>query len=227
MLNHKDVLKNAQIIASQRPTADLSVEQYLMTAESLARQVSCLQNVFLDKKVLHIGDDDHLSVLFALYLNCHPVILEYDPRVRKSLRSSFSSFRIQNYSILKYDVREFIPNGVKADTFYINPPYSSKNNGKGVKVWVSRASQAIPIGSTSVLAYPIDETLPWTISCLKEIVDYAYQCGLMIVDINRDIHTYEYLPKDPGLLSSNIYLYKFKECIAPEIEDIDGESLYR
>ena len=62
---------------------------------------------------------------------------------------------------------------------------------------------------------------------MSEIITYAISCGLAVVGIDRDLHTYGHLPKDPGLLSSNIYLFKFEDKQPEEIEDIEGESLYR
>jgi predicted methyltransferase len=198
-----------------------------MTSESLANQVFAVKDILQNKVVLHIGDDDHISALFGCHLNIKPIIAEYDSRIRKSLRASYKKFLISDFQIFKYDVREAMPKNVRADTFYINPPYSSKNNGKGAKVWISRSVKTVPVGSTSILVYPIDETLSWTLSCLQEILTFAYQCGLVVVGIDRDQHTYEYLPKDPGLLSSNIYLYKFADLEPPKIGDINGASLYR
>ena len=205
----------------------MSIEQYLMTPESMTRQVNIMKPVLNGKKVLFLGDDDHLSVLFGRYLNVSPVVVEYDARIRRSLRDNYVKNNINNYLIEEYDARNVLPRHVNADAFYINPPYSSKNRGKGAKVWLSRVARAVPVGSLSVLVYPIDEGLQWILDCTNDILQYAYDCGLMVVNIDKDIHTYEHLPKDPGLLSSNIYLYKFKDCVAKEVKDIDGGSLYR
>ena len=60
MLLKRDVLKSSMIVASQRPSPDLSIEQYLMTPESLTNQIMRLRNIFNDKKIIQIGDDDHL-----------------------------------------------------------------------------------------------------------------------------------------------------------------------
>lgn len=227
MMLKRTVLRDALDIASMRPPADMAIEQYLMTPESLTEQVRRVESIFRNKTILHLGDDDHLSVLFAKYLGVCPVVAEYDERIRTSLRAQYDKYSIDKYSIFKYDARSSMPKHVKADAFYINPPYSSKNKGKGAKVWISRVAPHVPVGSTSILVYPIDESLPWTLSCLREIIHFAYKCGLMIVDIERDVHTYEYLPKDPGLLSSNIYFFKFSDQTTAEVEDIAGESLYR
>ena len=227
MILKSEVLKNALDIISHRPSADLTIEQYLMTAESLAVQVVNTEAVLRDKKILQLGDDDHLSVLFAHHLGCRPFVAELDSRVRTSLKEMYQKYNIECYDIIEYDARNILPDSVTADAFYINPPYSSKNNGKGAKVWISHVAQAVPVGSTSILVYPIDETLPWTLSCLHEILDFAFKQGLMVTNINRDLHTYDYLPNDPGLLSSNIHLYKFKACDPIHVEDVKDESLYR
>lgn len=227
MSRKRNILRDALEINSIRPNADMSIEQYLMTPESMSHQVELLATIFRDKKILFLGDDDHMSVLFGKYLNVCPVVLDYDSRIRASLEGQYRKFDIQKYRIEEYDARKLLSKEVKADAFYINPPYSSKNNGKGAKVWISRVARAVPVGSTSALVYPIDESLPWTLTCTNEILQYAYDCGLIITNIDRDVHTYGHLPNDPGLLSSNIYLYKFRDVKPREIEDIKGESLYR
>lgn len=226
-MNKREILRFTTDISHCRPDADMSIEQYLMTPESMATQTILLQGIFQGKKVLFLGDDDHMSVVFARFLNTIPTVVEYDSRVRDNLNLLYRKHSIQNSKVINYDARNPLPRELTADAFYINPPYSSKNRGKGAKIWISRVSGAVPVGSTSVLVYPIDEELPWTLTCMHEITNYAYSCGMAVVNIERDLHTYGHLPKDPGLLSSNIYLYKFAD-IAPEtIEDIEGESLYR
>lgn len=165
--------------------------------------------------------------MLAKHLGSIPVVVEYDTRVRSSLRNCYKKYHVENYDISEYDARNPLPKGTVADAFYINPPYSSKNNGKGAKVWISRVVEAVPVGSTSILVYPIDENLPWTLSCVDEILRYARSCGLIVVNVDRDVHPYKYLPNDPGLLSSNIYLYKIRDTKPEFIRDIEDELLYR
>lgn len=227
MNQNRDILRSALELGSLRPEADMSIEQYLMTPESMMRQVNIMKSVLDGKKILFLGDDDHLSVLFGKYLDVSPVVVEHDTRICRSLRDNYAKDGINDYIIEDYDARNVLPKHISADAFYINPPYSSKNHGKGTKVWLSRVTGAVPVGSVSVLVYPIDKDLQWTLDCMHDILQYAYDCGLMVVNIDKDVHTYEHLPNNPGLLSSNIYLYKYKDCIIKEIEDIDGGSLYR
>jgi len=226
-MRKRDVLQSAIEVDRKRPKADLSIEQYLMTPESMVEQVFRLQNMMRGKKVLQLGDDDHLSILFAQYLEAQPIVAEYDSRIIDSLTGIYKADPNLDARIIEYDARTLLPVDILADLFYINPPYSSKNHGKGAMVWISRVANAVPVGSTSVLVYPIDEGLFWTLECFDKILKYAHECGLVVVGIDRDVHTYNYLPKDPGLLSSNIYLYKYANRAPKEIRDIDGNALYR
>jgi len=224
-MNKRLLLKRALEISALRPSPDLTIEQYLMTPESMVDQVLKLRPSFEGKKVFFLGDDDHMSVILAEALNVSPVIAEIDERIQASLKILHKN--TSDFKVFKYDARNTISEQVSADAFYINPPYSSKNKGKGAKVWIHRASKTVKIGSTSVLVYPIDEDLSWTVECLAEISSFAIKCGLVVTNIQRDIHTYGYLPKDPGLLSSNIYLYKFADTDFELEEDIEGGKLYR
>lgn len=90
MSQNRDILCSALELNKLRPEADMSIEQYLMTPESMARQVNIMKSVLSDKKVLFLGDDDHLSVLFGKYLDVSPVVVEYDARIRRSLRDNYA-----------------------------------------------------------------------------------------------------------------------------------------
>jgi predicted methyltransferase len=226
-MNKRLILKKAIEIAHVRPAPDLGIEQYLMTPESMADQVQIIEQYFHDKNIFFLGDDDHMSALLSVTINIIPIVGEIDINIRKSLTELYSLLGISKFNLFDYDARNELDAKISADAFYINPPYSSKNQGKGAKVWIYRAAKTVPVGSTSVLIYPIDEDLPWTITCFVEIVTFAKECGLIVTCIDRDVHTYGYLPKDPGLLSSNIYLYKYADYNFDLMEDIKGDKLYR
>ena len=49
---NRDILKSAIEIQQIRPKADLSIEQYLMTPESMFQQVTKLRQIFKNKKIL-------------------------------------------------------------------------------------------------------------------------------------------------------------------------------
>lgn len=227
MNDNQTILQFAKEIDAVRPKPDLKIEQYLMTPESMAKQVLAVEKIFCNKNIFFLGDDDHLSVLFAKFLEVVPILFEYDQRVIDSVKSQYDNNRIRNYVISRYDARSRIKSIVNSDSFYINPPYSSKNKAKAVKVWLSRVADVVPVGSVSVLVYPINEKLAWTLENLQIISQYAHKIGFSIVGIERDLHTYNYLPKDPGLFSSNIYLHKFKDVKISEMKDISGGKLYR
>lgn len=77
-MNKREILRFTTDISHNRPDADMSIEQYLMTPESMATQTMLLQSTFQNKKVLFLGDDDHMSVIFARFLNTIPTVVIYN-----------------------------------------------------------------------------------------------------------------------------------------------------
>jgi predicted methyltransferase len=229
MVSKTRVLNFAIETANSRPVANNKIEQTLMTPESMANQVVTLCSLLMGKKVFFLGDDDHMSLLFAKFCDVKPVVMEIDKRIRENLEKQYKKNCVFNYRIFNYDARDELVTKEKCELFYVNPPYSSKNNGKGAKVWIFRASKVVPVGSTSVLVYPISEDIVWTMNCFNSIQNFVQECGFSVVNIDRDIHTY-YGLNDSGLYSSNIYLYKqanASKSLLGQLGDITGEKLYR
>jgi predicted methyltransferase len=226
MLNKQLIYSDAMKIAKNRPLADHAIEQFQMTAESMAQQVVQVREHLSGKTVLFIGDDDHMSVLFAKYLGVKPVVFEYDERVIESLKRQYGKNGISDYFVEKYDVRNSLPEGVYAEAFYVNPPYSSKNKGLGVKAWLLRAAQAVPMGSVSVAVVPLSDHLTWTMTNLVEIISFGAEIGIYLCGVDRDLHAYHNV-NDEGLLSADVYFKKIHEANNIELGDISGNKLYR
>ena len=93
-MHKKQILIDAYKVSEIRSKADLTIEQYLMTPESMVNQVIKLEHLLKGKKVFFLGDDDHISTLFAKYLKVKPVVAEYDARIRKSLKNIYNEFKI-------------------------------------------------------------------------------------------------------------------------------------
>ena len=114
-MNKREILCFAIHTSHSRPDADMSIEQYLMTPESMATQTVQLQDYFCDKRVLYLGDDDHMSVMFAYFLKARSIVLEYDSRIRKNLASLYEKYNVQSPEIIKYDARRPMPADLTAD----------------------------------------------------------------------------------------------------------------
>jgi hypothetical protein len=225
-LNQQLIYGDAIRIAKSRPLADHTIEQFLMTPESMARQVVIVTKYLFGRTVLFIGDDDHISVLFAKHLNIKPIVLEYDDRIINNIEKQYIQNGISDYVVAKYDVRHDLPKNISADTFYVNPPYSSKNKGLGIKTWLLRGAQAVPLGSVSVAVVPLSEHLAWTMQNLAGVISFGFGVGLYLCGIDKDLHAYHDV-NDDGLLSANIYLKKIHKSNDIKLGDIDGNKLYR
>ncbi|MEO6761262.1 MAG: bis-aminopropyl spermidine synthase family protein [Candidatus Saccharimonadales bacterium] len=205
--------------ANSRPTADHKLEQFLMTPASLEQQVALVGPFLSNKTVFFLGDDDHISPLLARRYNVTPAIYEYDERIRESLTAWFTKLHILNYSVAYYDARQPMQQrGYEA--FYINPPYSSRAQGLGAKVWLMRATEACIDNCEGVLVMPSvggTNSQPWVKSAQQSVSIYLAQNGLDIMDTDLDASNYAETT-DAGLHSSNLYLYRSNPKLSQPVE---------
>ncbi|MFH1388609.1 MAG: bis-aminopropyl spermidine synthase family protein [Patescibacteria group bacterium] len=195
-------------IAKSRPRADHSVEQYLMTGESLYIQLGLFKRVVSRGQVLFLGDDDHFSIVSALYTDIKPTVLEIDDRVIKSLRKVSRKCNLTDYTVIKHDIRstsQSIKQG-HFDCVVANPPYSSKNKAYGIKLWISRGLYYLKKGGVLLLILPMDRALPWSISNILIAQAFLVSNRCFLFDVDGDAHTYKDLP-DIGLRSCNFWCF--------------------
>ncbi len=203
-----------------RPSADHSIEQFLMTPESRDDLTKELVGILQGKRVVFIGDDDHLSVQLSGQVD--PVVLEIDQRVKDSLTLQLGD----NAEVVEYDVRAKVPQDIeKADAFVINPPYSSKNQGLGIKVWLKRACEMTRPGGIGVMIIPWHFEEDWAVDNREAIKEFIEQNGMSIVSILDSQQFYDDVNHD-NLFSNAIVLNRgFQEKIDLDIPN--GDSIYR
>jgi predicted methyltransferase len=218
-------MKDVETGAVERPTANHSIEQFLMTPESLQVQVRKVGPFLAEKRVFFLGDDDHVSPLLARDYGVRPVVYEIDERVRTSLATQFSKYQIIDVMVADYDARSPVAIGELCEAFYINPPYSSKSEGLGIKVWLMRALEACQGESVGVLVMPWtggNVSASWVSDVQESVQSFLAHNGLSISAIDHNVSSYEDV-NDTGLLSSNIYL----ERVNPQLrETVDVGELY-
>lgn len=208
-----DILKKLDLslitkVCKSRPIADHSVEQYLMTGESLYAQLNICKEFLFDSRIVFLGDDDHLSILASKIYNTKSVVVEIDSRIIKNEKRLAKVLHLQNHKIIVHDIRTSLKslNLSKFDGFVANPPYSSKNEAYGIKVWISRALEVLKPKSIGLLILPINFDLPWSLKNMSIVQEFLATNNCVVVKIDNDIHTYEDLP-DLNLRSSNIWIY--------------------
>ena len=217
----------AREILRSRPTGDLSLEQYVMKEASALWQIKKLGPLFRNKKVVFIGDDDHVSLMLSLFYGVTSLVIEIDKRIIANQKKWVRKLKLKNHTIIKHNIASVLNSGLiseKYDAFYANPPYGSKNNGFGFKVWVSRGIEALRSGGMGVIVAPISFEKEWTINNLYEVEKFLLANNCLIFEINRNVHTYHsLLKKDEDLRSSNILVYyrgNAKKLISDTVENL-------
>lgn len=207
ILNKLDFSLISKVCIS-RPQADHSVEQYLMTTESMYAQLNVCRDFLLNKKVVFLGDDDHLSILASKLFNTNSTVIEIDPRIIENQKNLEKNLNLKHHKVISYDIRNSLKklDLKKFDGFVANPPYGSKNEAYGAKVWLSRALEILEPQSTGLLILPINFDLPWSIKNMLKVQEFLTSNDSLVVKIDNDIHTYEDLP-DLNLRSSNIWIH--------------------
>jgi len=223
--------KLAKHISDFRPQANKEVEQVLMTEESLRLQGMLLQQMVpSEASVASLGDDDHVSVLLGATNGNSITVFENDDRIIESLQQAASAYALRSHTVVKFDLANVLPEGYEAkfDVCLSNPPYSSKNKGFGIKVWLSRSVQLLRSNGLGLLVVPIQDDLRWSLDNMLRIQSYLSELGCAIVRIDKDVHAY-YDANDEALMSSNIWYRAVKRpetaCMIGNVTDT--ESLYR
>lgn len=195
-------------LAESRPAADHSVEQFLMTPEDLQQQAELIGDFMRGKRVFFLGDDDHVSPLLARDYGVVPVVYEYDRRVRESVSFWLGQISAVGSVVREYDARQPVAIGEACDAFYINPPYSSRSQGLGIKVWLMRSLEACQPNCSGVLVMPRDGAgigAEWVSDVQDSVDDFIAANGLLIQRVEPNVTRYADT-HDAALLSSNVYL---------------------
>ncbi|MCC6677244.1 MAG: bis-aminopropyl spermidine synthase family protein [Phycisphaerales bacterium] len=152
-------------MAASRPPADHTLEQFLMTRESLRKQVGFLASKFgQHQSIFIIGDDDHVSPLLAIICpRLMVTIIEIDGRVCDNLCRWRRRLGLTNLDVINLDIRQVNTCCFSGfDSFYANPPYSSKNDGHGLRAWAFVCLQACRDECRGVVAMPwMDHPEQW------------------------------------------------------------------
>jgi predicted methyltransferase len=196
-----------------------------MPPEDLEAQATRVGPYLAGKRVFFLGDDDHLSPMFAKDHGVTPVVLEYDERIRQSLTQWFDRLAISESVVQDYDARNPVVVESLSDAFYINPPYSSWSKGLGIKVWLMRAIEACIPNCSGVLVMPrdggnIDE--PWVAEVEASVDKFINDNGFSIIKVDSNVTEYVDTT-DAGLKSSNVYLERTNTKM---VRTIDPGDLY-
>ena len=157
-------------------------------------------------RIVSLGDDDHMTILLGSIMTADLTVFENDDRIIASLNEQATQRSISPYRAIKHNLRLQIPQEYEGqfDVCLSNLPYSSKNEGFGIKTWISRSSQLLRQGGLGLVVIPLQAELPWSLHNMVIIQEYLAKLGCAIIRIDKDIHAYDDA-NDAGLMSSNIW----------------------
>lgn len=197
-------------ILDSRPRGDLSLEQYLMTKESVIFLLEKLGVLFSGREVLFLGDDDHISILLSFFFGTHSFVIDIDERIVENQMRWINFLKINNkHKIYLHDIQDDLTKVFqrKFEGFHINPPYCSKNSAYGIKVWISKALHLCRKNAIGSISIPIAFEKDWSLKNLIDIQKFLSINNCFIYEIDRDISEYHELPaKDIDLKSSSVFI---------------------
>ena len=209
----------ALAVEQARPRALRAYDQIPMFAGALARQAAFVAPSLMDRDVVFVGDHDGTSMALGLLgawgeapAPARMVVLDFDERLLRA----FASFAerhgfADDVEFRLYNVFDPLPPDLvgRADAFYTNPPYGSRNRGASVRLFLGRALEAVrprdldgdPDGPAGYALLPYDEARPWTQSAMLATQGYMNGAGWTVGEMAKGVHGYA-LDDDPDLLSA-------------------------
>jgi len=217
----------ADAVASTRPNSDEGLEQFHMQSISLAQQAETLGRLFEGRRLLFLGDDDHVSIVTAAFSDIEAVIVELDPRVVANLQQWATELHLRSYQVIQADLRDEIDLGLQCDAFYANPPFSSKNEGHGLRYWISRAVDLCVSQCEGIIAMPSNDDLAWVNRNWLSVQDYVTRNGFRVVSTGETaLHAY-IGTHDLGLRSQNLHLLRVNSSLRRMEAARRNDAIYR
>lgn len=220
----------ADAIAKERPAADETLEQFLMDANSVAAQARYIARVLDGQTVLFLGDDDHVSVVTAAFSNISAVVFDVDERIVQSINRWKERLQLINLSADCKDLRDVAPNQLAAlrqcDSFYVNPPYSSKNAAHGLKAWIDTATEVCVPYCDGIVVMPSNRDMAWVNSNWLAVQEFVTANGYRITEVGSDQQAYSGV-HDLGLRSQNLTLSRVQPDRRLPERASTGSRLYR
>jgi len=220
----------ARLVAASRPTPDPSLEQFLMTEESLRWQCESLLWHVKSRSLFVLGDDDHLSILFAKFSPSSEIrVVELDQRVCRSLSDWRDRLCLENLQVEHCDIRSLpdSPDELPFDGFYVNPPYSSKNGGHGLCAWVSACISRCKPDCFGIVAMPADGVSEaWVENNWVTLQVFLNDNGFEPAGVSANTASYAET-RHAGLRSRNLFVQRRDSHLRRIETPRTGTALYR
>ena len=216
----KDWVDLADKVVLSRPPAIREHDQIYMMSGSMIMQTILMHDYLADKHIVFMGDGDGMSMMFGIFSKYGIVpmprlmtVLDMDKRTLNNIKKfAINEGFGDRLETFPYNVFDPIPIDLveKADIFYTNPPYGSKNNGKSGIAFLSRCMELTKRkNSFGIVILPYETNQPWSISAMFDIQTFLVEHGYSICEMIGRVHKY-HLPDNPILTSGYMIIDRVK-----------------
>lgn len=208
-------------------------DQIYMYGLDMLKQADIVGHSLDDKNVLFLGDGDGMCMLFiSLYANLYEhaklkgtSVLDFDQRIlnnEKMFCDNIDNTANTDRRFVLYNIIDKVPEKLinTFDTFYINPPYGSKNRGVSCIAWLVRALEMCKENCDGYIIIPFEATQKWTVEALQNIEKYLIDKGFFIEELYPHVHRY-HLKADYDLTSVSLKVKRTKRIVT----GYEGEML--
>ncbi|RLD16744.1 MAG: putative methyltransferase [Caldiserica bacterium] len=185
----RELLNEYNNIAKERPRPTTLYDQGVVDSDTaLARMLYMLERGDIyKKKILILGDDDLMGILFALSkLPEEIVVLEVDERLVNFIDRISKEKGLSNLKAIRYDARWEIPEELKGkfDVFFTDPVETVK----GIELFISRLLEGVKgVGSSGYFGLTtIESDMKKWLAIEKSLLEM----NLVITDVVRKFSWY-------------------------------------
>lgn len=210
----REEINLTEAVARARPQPLRDFDQINMKAGDLIMQTKLLAPRLAGQHVVFLGDGDCMSLMLGLFsaneLIAPPermIVLDFDKRLLRRINQFAAEHGFCHLvETCPYNVFEPLPAALahRADWFYINPPYGSKNGGQSAQLWIGRCIElAKTEGSQGCLILPCDRSRRWSQVAMFNTQGFLNKNGFVVSEMLQQVHTY-HLDDDNTLASSTV-----------------------
>lgn len=197
-------------VTLNRPKNKEQISQYFLDENSLYESLIYLEPWVRNRKILFLGDGDHISILLAYFFNVNAFVFDIDYDIINSLKTLSEKLDIpEKINAFYYDARyDWGEEFEKFDAFHINPPFSKNNKSQGAKLWLQRCLQKTSVGSLGICNIPTTRQRSWSSDNWFEVQKFLSNNNCIIDSISKPFQSYENLSPRRKIHSSIVILYK-------------------
>jgi N4-bis(aminopropyl)spermidine synthase len=220
-----------------RPRPIRDIDQIFMLPGSQLAQAKIISGHLAQRDVAFVGDGDCMAACLGLLAKegvidkpGHLLVLDFDQRIIAFARQVATQFGFQDrLDAQLYNVLDPVPGELRsrADVFYTNPPYGSKNKGaSGIGFLARCMALCKPVGSSGVAILPYHPSERWSREAMGAIQQFMIAHGYVVGEMLRSMHSY-HLDDLPMLRSATAVFDRTEQAATPYLDQALPSSVTR